>query len=396
MCECENCPRASALKIKANRRKLWEVDARRMCTVIGTCLSVADLRRLADRTKLSFPGGPPSEYQLHGAIVQLARESGLTARLTHKLLERKFAAQVARFSRVGCAGALERLWQEAKAKGEVPGACWALATHPGLPERLADTVFGEIHMMSHLAGAAFRAELRRQGEAERRIAELEAELAAGRAGAARAMADRQRRIHALEAETARLSDEGRRRQALEVRLAAYESGEAQAQLRLRLGEATRAQSRAELQRDAAEARAVILEARTQRLNAEVAELSAELAELRAAYQPAPANDPVPDLVGRCVLYVGGRDRLMPHLQAAARKCNGELVHHDGGLSEGAAKLDSALDRADVVVCPVDCVSHDAVDRIKQACRRCDKPFVPLRGMGISAFLRGLQTIAAAE
>ena len=41
------------------------------------------------------------------------------------------------------------------------------------------------------------------------------------------------------------------------------------------------------------------------------------------------------------------------------------------------------------------MSHEAVDRIKSACRRCDKPFVPLRGIGVAAFLRGLQTLPQA-
>lgn len=401
MCGCRDCPKAGALKVKSQRRKLWEVDERWMCAVIGTCLSVPELRRLAEKAKLRFTAGPPSDYQLHGAMVQLAKQSCLASRLAHKLLERKFAVAAARFSRAGCPGQLRRLWEEAKASGEVPGAYWALVTHPYLGAELGELVFGEIHMMSHLAGAAFRGELRRQSEAERRVFELEAELERTQVGAARAFAERDRRIRVLTEQAAWASAERSRRAQAEAKLAAFDHDAERLALRARLADAERELLRTVTRLEAAEARAAVAEARAEALRTETQDAAAEAAELRATLAglaPA-ANDAVPNLVGRCVLYVGGRSRLMPHLQAVMRRCNGELMHHDGGLSDGCARLEGALERADVVVCPIDCVSHDAVDRIKTACRRCDKPFVPLRGMGVSAFLRGLQSVtevAAAE
>lgn len=396
MCECLDCPNAGSLKVKTTRRKLWEIDERWMCAVIGTCLGVDELRKIAAEAKLRFPDGAPSDYQLHGALVQLAKQPGTASRLAHKLLERKFAVQVGRFNRAGCPGQLRRLWDEAKAKGEVPGAYWAVASHPLLPTAFGEQVFGEIHMMSHLAGAAYRAELRRQSEIETRATALDEELRRARAGAARAFAERDRQIRDLERKAARLAEETQRRERVEMRLAELERDDDRRALRKALDEAGKGMARSAAVAAGAEARAAIAEARADTLAADNAELSRELAELRASLaglEMQAANDAAPDLVGRSVLYVGGRSRLMPHLQAAIRRCNGELMHHDGGLADGCAKLEGALERADVVVCPIDCVSHEAVDRIKQACRRCHKPFVPLRGVGVAAFLRGLQTVA---
>jgi hypothetical protein len=50
--------------------------------------------------------------------------------------------------------------------------------------------------------------------------------------------------------------------------------------------------------------------------------------------------------------------------------------------------------ADAVLCPVDCVSHDACLRIKRLCKRAAKRFVPLRSASLSAFIVGLQEVAA--
>jgi hypothetical protein len=52
-----------------------------------------------------------------------------------------------------------------------------------------------------------------------------------------------------------------------------------------------------------------------------------------------------------------------------------------------------LAAADAVVCPADCVSHDAYYRVKRFCKRHGKPCVLLNGSGLSAFARALERVA---
>jgi hypothetical protein len=49
-------------------------------------------------------------------------------------------------------------------------------------------------------------------------------------------------------------------------------------------------------------------------------------------RPAPtsAEPDEPQLDGRCILYVGRRCQLLPHLRAGAESWNACLLHHDGG------------------------------------------------------------------
>lgn len=98
--------------------------------------------------------------------------------------------------------------------------------------------------------------------------------------------------------------------------------------------------------------------------------------------------------GWTILYVGGRTKMVPHLRRVAKRYSGRLLHHDGGLHDGLERLSGCVEKADAILCPVDCVSHDAVGRIKKACERCRKPFVPLRGHGTSAFARGLGALCS--
>lgn len=64
------------------------------------------------------------------------------------------------------------------------------------------------------------------------------------------------------------------------------------------------------------------------------------------------------------------------------------------MSESTARLDAMIHRADAVLYPVDCVSHDACLRIKHLCKRTTKRFVPLRTASLACFLDGLREVTA--
>jgi hypothetical protein len=75
------------------------------------------------------------------------------------------------------------------------------------------------------------------------------------------------------------------------------------------------------------------------------------------------------------------------------RCNGRFEHHDGGLEDSRRRLETKLAAADAVICPTDCVSHDAYYRTKRLCKRHGKPCILLNGSGLSPFARALQSLA---
>lgn len=98
------------------------------------------------------------------------------------------------------------------------------------------------------------------------------------------------------------------------------------------------------------------------------------------------------LCGRCIAYVGGQNKQAKFFKDYVEGQNGQFLHHDGGLHDGQARLDSVLEKADAVMFPVSCVSHEAAKKIKQLCLRHKKPFIPLRTQGLAAFTRGLESL----
>jgi hypothetical protein len=117
------------------------------------------------------------------------------------------------------------------------------------------------------------------------------------------------------------------------------------------------------------------------LQAELAAIEAHLAALPAA---APAARRCRD--GMTLLYVGGRPQSVPRLKALAAEHGAALLHHDAGVEESAAMLAGLVSRADIVLFPVDCVSHAAALRFKSQCQQTGKPMVALRSAGATSFL----------
>ncbi|MGK0271416.1 MAG: hypothetical protein ACI88H_002075, partial [Cocleimonas sp.] len=96
-----------------------------------------------------------------------------------------------------------------------------------------------------------------------------------------------------------------------------------------------------------------------------------------------------DLCGRCVLYIGGRNSQYVHFRQLVEQQNGAFMHHDGGREDGHQKLASIVSKADVVVCPLDCVSHTAMNAVKRHCQNNTKQLVFIPHASLSAFSKGL-------
>ena len=100
-----------------------------------------------------------------------------------------------------------------------------------------------------------------------------------------------------------------------------------------------------------------------------------------------------DFCGRCVLFVGGRNHHVLQFRQEIEERHGYFAHHDGGVDESMNRLQNLFCRADVILFPVDCVSHAAQSEVKRLCRRWKKPFVPVRRSGIGSFIEALESAA---
>ena len=369
------------------RLKTWEISPSWLCSIVGTCLTPSDVDRILRRAGVRFHDGAQT-YDVHGFMVARASEQGRVGREINKALDDKYAAILRKVGGVEDQERLAALWNDLCMRGLVAGAYWAIMSHGHVADELKVHAFGEVHMLSHFMGGYNRYSAKELWTAERRVQQLTERLARSRRQSQETIDARDRRIGELEQELTSTRYELAR---------AYED---RAQRSEPASPVRARQRRGERRLAAARARVHAVEAENQRLKALLGVLT-DLAPPRAASEPdvGPAvagPEPAP-LDGRCVLYVGGRCQLLPHLRARAEACNACLLHHDGGQEETLQSLGGLVDRADVVFCPIDCVSHQACLKVKALCRRRAKPFVPLRSSSATCFsqaMKGLQGIAA--
>lgn len=392
------------------KRNMWD-HADYACPIIGTCLSTAELRKLAARVQLILPPNA-SEYELHGCFVTLAKRSDRPAKIVQKYLDRKFLRQMKRFAKAEGDDALWDLWREMSDAGEIPGAFWSIMRHQGASELVLAKVYGEVHMLSHLVGASTRAELRRLAETQAKVERLETALDERKNVVREAVAVWKRRTMELERELA--AERARREKTERERLNLRQLVETQSLAELERdrnalsGQLDDLQDRLLLSQAEARRQALIIEGNYReeallrgQLDERDREVEAlELALLANQHVKTPCGGvcpnqqgcPCPRLRGKCVLYVGGRSGLKGQYRLLGERFGCEVLHHDGGVEQSPQHLQQLLSRADAVVCPVDCVSHDACAMVKRMCRGSMKPVLFARSSGLSSLASSLTAL----
>src|SRR5262249_55667905 len=170
-----DAPAAADTTTTAKRCKIWALAETLHCSIIGTCLSTAELRHVLVR--LNVRGADrANEHEVHMLGVMLARRREAGAKLLQRALDRRHGLSIKQYSRAKNEGALLVLWDESVRSGEIPGAYWALLSHPCATDAVVKKAFGDVHMLSHLVGAANRADIRRLRQLEQQIGDMTAKL----------------------------------------------------------------------------------------------------------------------------------------------------------------------------------------------------------------------------
>lgn len=404
-------PRTTFIRSSGFRRRIWDIYNGYHCAIIGTCLRRVELRKIA-RKKIFALDTQTSDYHLHSSLVTLAAENSARAKALHTLLDTKYQAAVSRYSRVKTDEAIEALWEIDLARGAIAGAFWAIATHLGASQELVHRIYGQIHMMGHDFLTGHQHNLRQIHELHdknsiyqeilvserqqylRQKREMEEELASLR------LAQKDHSLLIKERTMPQpviLEDNGLEEiNRLNGQIAS-----------LRQYSAIQCGTIDTLSNALRKARIIIskLKETTTQLSKEKAEQQQEMLSLETALISkitstgcAGCTDqetnrcPGPDLCGKKILYVGGLKKMVPHYQQLVENYGGRFMHHDGGVEVSRNQLPKMLGSADIVFCPVDCVSHDACTCVKKMCKHYQKPFVMMRSSGLSSLAKELSNI----
>ncbi len=382
---------------KSGRRRLWQLPAHLLCPVVGTCLSVAELRRIARRASIDEAG--VDDYVLHSYAVGEAGKGEALAKVLHKALEAKYQRNVRQFEALADDTARRAYWSAAMRSGDVAGAFWAVLSSATATTELNDRAYRDVHMLSHQIGAGQRVDLQQLASTQRDATDMRERLNALRDRHQKDLDARDQRIAGQEAELAALRTS---LASAHERLAAHGDGNPaarwQEEIRQLRAEAEKQRLRANGLADSvreARAQEACRQAALNRMQEQLAATEGALQALLgdASRDGANAGCALPDLGGRCLLCVGGVVNHADQYRALVARCNGRLDYHDGGLEGRVAQLSSLIGQADGVICPSDHVSHSAYYEVKKLCKQLGKPCALLTSSGLGSFTRAVKAIA---
>ena len=376
------------------RTRIWEFGANLHCSIIGTCLSTAELRQVLE--KVAVKGAPTaSDHDLHCLGVMLASRREQGARFLQKALDRCHRTAISRYAKARDAAGLLELWEESLRQGDIPGAYWAVLTHPATSEVVVKRAFADVHMLSHLVGAANRADIRRLRRLEADNTALAAKIERQQRQLHDGFVARDRTIRELNELLARQANERSERPGALERHADNDGLEAVIRdLNRRLAQETARRERSE--RRAGDLSATLREKTKalresqieyQSCRRELDDVDRQLAALLKPDHDGAAESVV--LSGFALLYVGGRAHQIPRLKAMTERAGGRFLHHDGGIEHSPGLMPGLISRADRVFFPIDCISHDAVAALKRHCRQTGKVYEPLRTASLACLLSAL-------
>ncbi len=397
---------ASTAALARRRRRLWELEEKHHCPLVGCCLSLAELKKLARQG--GFRGERLDAYRLHVEAVSLAGTHNAVAQRMQAMLERKYAAWVKRFAALTTDAQVRESWREHFDRGDVAGAMWAALTHPAASEQTRNCIYADVHMLSHQLVAGQMEAMRRLAHLEQEHAQLAARLAEQSRRHAESMAEARARQQALEEDNRQLRAELHDTESVKERLQRYETGQVIVDMGRRL-----------LMLEAANAELRQKAGRAESLEQELKSLKAELLRLRQERDAAVSERDALEriylsdgasleactgdcaqcsntLSVRCVLCVGGRTALLAHYRKLAERLGIRLIHHDGGREDALSRLPELLNVSDAVICPTDSISHAAYGQLKRHCKANRKPCVLARTSGIAGFAAALSQLAGGQ
>jgi hypothetical protein len=382
------------------RMRLHELDPHLHCSVIGTCLSTGELRKLVPK----FTGldrHHASDLDIHHAAVELAIQGGAAAKALQKALDERYAGAIRRFDAARDADALLALWNDALKSGDIPPAYWALMSHPHANIEVRQSAFGELHMLSHLVGAANRADIRRLVALEEENAALRDKVERQQTRLLELSAERDaslKTLHAQALQRERKAEVPASRLEADVQRLAEKVEDGERRLALHTS-----------RREAAEQRAQQEEEQVRTLRNQLGEVQALLKVVQAecaALERASFDDSgdaketrrraLEWVNGKRIVYVGGRPNSNAMLKSLVEGAGGALTVHDGGIEDRKGLLASALPNADVVLFPVDCVDHDSMNMLKRVCERHTVSYAPLRTASVASFVEFIARLNASE
>jgi hypothetical protein len=394
-----------------NRRKLWTMSCETLFQNVSASLTPALIIKLCGKHQIPLPGANRGKVALFQLTHEHCHHDSSFAQQVQRHLNRKHTALIAQMALLqpeDLRATVESLFLGGQPipPDTLPGILWAVCSDPREAVRSTEqSLIDELHLLSHCLLLA-------QVQGYIQIAGPEDKMADSKRDTL------QQELEQLKAERYALQHDVRQLQSVNTRLAQdnahlqhqIDACEQRCEVMVKqhqipqVANAPQSVTPRELKKLRYELAKLTdtlheKEEATQRLMALVSSYESMTADSasqevgrRHTAQPEPEG-PSFNLHGKTVALIGGLTKASMHYEEAISQLGGSCVRHSGNVNQGHKKLAKIIRQADVVLCPVDCVSHGAAHSAKKLCRTLDKPCYFLRSSGISHIREKLRQMA---
>lgn len=383
------------------RRSLWEIHDCYHCSIIGTCLTISEQKKILTKEKIFCKG--LSLYDIHSIMLLNSRKENCISRRLNNLLNKKYSKEIEEFSDCDERQFLS-IWDERLKTGEISGPYWAAMSREDFTVNTRNWLFGEVHMFSHVNGGEARGSLKEALKIKDENAKLNKILKQGkeaRREMTRRMAVLEESITEMEGnynrviiENARLIEEltefnsDKQLDKLKTENTALKNRLGQSEDKLKIYEQIVESLKNEREKMVSNLSG--LEETNNRLRDE---LDSFIEQFFNIYQQCDESCPAFNLCSKRILLVGGITRLRSLYRNLIEEKGGMFDYHDGYMRGGENILEEKIGHSDVVLCPVDVNSHNACLSVKRICKKSRRPYQMLPSSSLTSIGRALIDIA---
>jgi hypothetical protein len=357
-----------------------------------------------------------SEYEVHCLATGECRRRTAMAVLIQRDLDQRHQRAVRQSLALKTVEELATWWDQAIHDGDWAGVFWAVMTHPRCAGVLEEAVLGQVHMLQHQVGMANRVDLDKLNELAQSHQSLAEDRQALQSRVQHQAAEHAVQVGQLHNELAAVrQDLVRARAERDQALAKWQQLQhwqhAQADVADPVQLADLAQAHTHALDEIRQLRRLL---KKQQEHGACRVGQAEAGALAGMERPLASDPSVCDpcnpidlapctalcaqrglgLGNRAVLCVGGRAGAVSGYREVVENQGARFAHHDGGDEQSHERLAPQLHAADVVICQVACISHNAYWRVKEHCKRTGTPCLFLPSASKSSLERALAYWAA--
>ena len=372
------------------RKKLWELPHNFQCSIIGTCLTLEEARKIGRKFGAVCDDPSQLDATIHTFIVREAGSKNMISIHVDRFLNEKFEGMIRRFKETSNPPKILSLWRECRDVGVIPAGYWAAVTHPALDPDGLIRVFSDVHMLSHINGGNnveyIQQVVRKERELEKLITQNKStsnRLAKKEAELNNQIEQNSNEINRLRQDwSLRISKDNVNNNSLENKLT-------QKTKKLESINGTLKERLCNTERELAAAVQII------RLrDTEIEAFKKQINE----YENYKANHSDPtdrrtvnfklSVEGLTFLYVGGNTKSNSKLNQFVGTAGASLKFYD---KQRTKSLKALVKSSNAVFLPTDKVSHSDALETNKLCRLCGVPFFPLKSCSLSCFQNALRS-----